>query len=240
MSIKAFEPIHSFQLHENRVTDADTLAFARDTLAVYRSLYQGMAPLGEWIQTRVASLVRQWLPGWVTSHGQVADPENRAIQSRSWDIIVHRPIPPSWGCPPPASISGPWPLVPKELCCAVIDTKGRYNTPREYASKSALDLPNQCQVKQLAFLGPRILPVLFIVASNHAPATVEAAGRDCGIATFVIAKAVDHRGANPTVSVEWFLNPGHGGTAPLQALRQTLCLAATQWCERAAGSSSAE
>ena len=61
--MRTFSPIHSLQLHENGVTDNDTLDFTRDTLAMYRSLYQGMAPAGEWIQTRVAFLVREWLPG---------------------------------------------------------------------------------------------------------------------------------------------------------------------------------
>ena len=230
--MRTFTPIHSFRLDPNGVTDEETLDFAGDTLAVYRSLYQGMVPLGEWIQTRVASFVREWLPGWMTSHGQIADLGNPAIQSRSWDIMVHRPVPDSWGFPPPASPSGPWPLVPKELCCAVIDTKGRYNTPRDYAKKPVFDLyltPDR--PPQGPFLHP-IVPILFIVASTYPPETVEAAGLDCGVPSFVVAKAVDHRGPKGTEAVDWILNPGQKKGTALQALRQTLLEASEQWRKR--------
>jgi hypothetical protein len=227
--MNTFQPIHAFTLDTNGVTDKDTLNFTKDTLAMYRSLYQGMAPVGEWIQTRVASFVREWLPGWMTSHGQIADLNNPAIQSRSWDIIVHRPVPDSWGFPPPASSSGPWPLVPKELCCAVIDTKGRYNTPKDYAKKSAFDLHLTADVPpQLDFLRP-IVPILFIVASTYPPETVEVAGLDCGLPTFVVAKAVEHKGPKGTEAVDWILNPGHNGISPLQAFRQGQLEAEDEW-----------
>jgi hypothetical protein len=194
---------------------------------MYRSLYQGMAPAGEWIQTRVATLVRGWLPDWEVSHGQIADLGNPSIQSRSWDLVIHRSIPESWGVPPPASPSGPWPLVPKELCCAVVDTKGRYNTPRDYAKKTVFNLDLTADLPQLEFLGPAIVPILFIVASTNSPDTVEAAGLDCDLRTFVIAKAIDG-----TAAVDWHLHPGRDSTPPLLAFRQALLDAAAAWDTR--------
>ena len=231
--MKQFNPVLNHRLDQNGVTDEDTIRFATDTQAVYRSLYQGMAPIGEWIQTRVSYLVRQWMPGWVTSHGQIEDQHNSTIQSRSWDIIVHRPIrDDSWNYPPPASPSGPWPLVPKELCCAVIDTKGRYDTPGDYAKKPVFDLHmTPDRPPQLQFLRP-IVPILFIVASTYPPETVEAAGLNSNIPTFVVARAIDHKGPKGTEAVDWILNLGRNGVTPLQAFRQTLLEASEQWLKR--------
>ena len=227
-----YKPVLKYQLNDNGVTDSSTLEFINDPMAVYGSLYQGMPPLGEWIQTRVAHLVREWLPDWTTSHGQIADENTPDIQSRSWDIIIHRPIPKSRGYPPPASPTGPYPLVPKDLCCAVIDTKGRYNTPRKYAEATAFDLPNKCVMKQMDFLGPEILPVLFIISSNYTPDRVEAEGEATGIATFVLAKAVDRNTSDWAGTAFWHLNPGKDGILPMTRFRDRLRWAANQWTSR--------
>lgn len=228
--MKTFTPLHKYELQFNGVSDAYTVKLAEDTLSVYRSLYQGMAPIGEWIQTRVACLIREWLPKeWITSHGQIADAYTPEIQSRSWDIIVHRPIPKSRGYPPPASSNGPYPLVPKDLCCAVVDTKGRYNTPKKYAEAKAFDLPNKCNTKQLDFLGPNILPVLFIIATNHSPDRVEAEGEANGISTFVLAKAVDRKPSDWAGTAFWHLNPGKDGHLPMSRFRDKIRWAAQQW-----------
>ena len=227
--MKKYKPVLNYQLNENGVTDSNTLTLMRDTMAVYGSLYQGMPPLGEWIQTRVAHLIREWLPGWSTSHGQIADEDTPEIQSRSWDIIIHRPIPASRGYPPPASPTGPYPLVPKDLCCAVVDTKGRYNTPGKYAEATAFDLPNKCKMNQLDFLGPEILPVLFIIASNFTPDRVEAEGETNGISTFVLAKAVDRKPSDWAGTAFWHLNPGKDGHLPMSRFRDKIRLAAQQW-----------
>lgn len=231
--MKAFTPPHKYELRRNGVSDANTVKLAEDTLVVYRSLYQGMAPIGEWIQTRVACLIREWLPEeWITSHGQIADVDTPEIQSRSWDIIVHRPIPKSRGYPPPASSNGPYPLVPKDLCCAVVDTKGRYNTPKKYAEAKAFNPPNNCNTKQLDFLGQNILPVLFIMATSRSPDRVEAEGEANGISTFVLAKAIDRKTSDWTNTVFWHLNQGMDGILPLSRFRETLRWAANQWTIR--------
>ena len=231
--MKAFTPLHKYELQRNGVSDANTVKFAEDTLAVCRSLYQGMAPIGEWIQTRVACLIREWRSEeWITSHGQIADVSTPEIQSRSWDIIVHRPIPKSRGYPPPASSNGPYPLVPKDLCRAVVDTKGRYTPPKKYAEAKAFDLPNKCNTKQLDFLGSNILPVLFIMATTHSPARVEAEGEANGISTFALAKAMDRKTSDLTGTAFWHLNQGENGILPLSGFRDKLRSAANQWTTR--------
>ena len=60
----------------------------------------------------------------------------------------------------------------------------------------------------------------------------EAAGLDCGIPSFVIAKAVEHKGQKGTEAVDWFLNPGNDGVAPLHAFQQTVIDASEQWRKR--------
>jgi len=70
------------------------------------------------------------------------------------------------------------------------------------------------------------------VASTYPPETVEAAGLDCGIPSFVIAKAVDHKGPKGTDAVDWILNPGRNGIAPRPAFQQALLDASEQWHKR--------
>lgn len=227
--MRAFKPVSNMEIHADGVSDKDTIEFMEDTLAVYRSLYQGMAPIGEWIQARVSRLVHEWLPGWLTSHGQIADIDTPEIQSRSWDIIVHKPVSESRGFPPPATPTGPYPLVPKDLCCAVIDTKGRYETPKKYAEAVGFDLFNTCKRKQLDFLGPQIAPILFIVASRSSAESIEAAGEACGISTFVMARAVDRKKAAWAEPVHWHLNSDAKGRIPLDRFREKLLRAAERW-----------
>ena len=44
-----FSEPHDFLLDENGVTDAETLTFVKDAMAVNASLYQGV-PIGPWIE----------------------------------------------------------------------------------------------------------------------------------------------------------------------------------------------
>jgi hypothetical protein len=118
------------------------------------------------------------------------------------------------------------------MCCAAIDTKGRYNSPQEYVKALAFDLPNRCDVPQLGFIGGDIVPILFIVASTYSPETVEASGTQCGLSTFVLARAVDGKRPDGTVFVNWHLNPGHDTISPMQKFRDTLIRTADEWEER--------
>jgi hypothetical protein len=134
--------------------------------------------------------------------------------------------------PPPATPSGPWPLVPKHLCCAVVDTKGRYDTPRKYAQAVAFDMRHDSDVPQLQFLGDGITPCLLVMASSGCPSTIREAGRECGLPTFVLARAIDRREDRANQSTEWVLDQGEDGRPPLQAFRQELVAAAARWEQR--------
>ena len=101
-----FTPRHNFQLDENGLRDEESLSLLRDAQAVWRSLYQGMLPEGNWLEDRVGWLVEQWLPGWQVSHAQVADLQDLALQSRSWDLTIHRPDLAELGLPPAARPDG--------------------------------------------------------------------------------------------------------------------------------------
>ena len=87
----------------------DTLALLRDAQAVWSNVLQGMVPVGDWLQARIAHLIRGWIGyDWCISHGQVFDPVDRDLQSRSWDLIIHRRPPDGYALPdgsriPPAA-----------------------------------------------------------------------------------------------------------------------------------------
>ncbi len=110
--------------------------------------------------------------------------------------------------------------------------KGRYNTPKKYAEAKAFNPPNNCNTKQLDFLGQNILPVLFIMATSRSPDRVEAEGEANGISTFVLAKAIDRKTSDWTNTVFWHLNQGMDGILPLSRFRETLRWAANQWTIR--------
>jgi len=71
--------------------------------------------------------------------------------------------------------------------------------------------------------------MLFILASNVKPNTVETKGENCGLPSFVIAKAIDHKPDNGKVNVEWILNNGKDNTLPISRFKDTLILAAKKW-----------
>ena len=50
---KKFSPPHKYVI-ANKVNDEETMQFLNDALSVYSSLFQGMLPIGDWIENRVA------------------------------------------------------------------------------------------------------------------------------------------------------------------------------------------
>lgn len=217
----------------------DTLDLLRDAQAVWSSVFQGMAPVGDWLQARIACLVRDWIGGdWQISHGQVFDPANRNLQSRSWDLIIHRRPPDDYALPdgstlpPAATESGPWVLLPKHLCAAVIDTKGRYDAPRIYAAAPALNPRNDSTIPQLELLAPDIRPALLILASTRKPLTVMREGEQHHLPTFVVAQAIDHKGSHGTERVTWEVARTANGTLPLDDFRTYIIESVRAWHAR--------
>lgn len=174
-------------------------------------------------------LIKKWLPDWRFSLAQIIDPAITNLQSRSWDIVVHRPVPPEMHLPPPAYEDERYPLLPKELCCAAIDYKGRYNTPQLYAGKKAFDVTNTASTPQLDILAPTIAPILFIMASTLPEHTIVARAKEHGLNAFVLVHARDHGLAEGCANAIWTLNGGDRDQPPLQEFRTLLMQAARRW-----------
>jgi hypothetical protein len=218
------------KLETRSIDDAATLSLVSDARSAWSQVFQGMAPLGDWLQARVAFLIRQWIgPDWHTSHGQVFDPKSRERQTRSWDLIIHRRVPDNLDLPPPATPDGPWVLIPKGLCAAVIDTKGRYDTPRVYSEAPAFNDDNDNTTPQLDLLVPDVKPALFILATTRDPVKVMAEGTQYRLPTFALSRATDHKGDRGTASVTWKLTRSASGTLPLQDFRAYITGAVADW-----------
>lgn len=221
-------PQHQYDINPTGVTDQDTLMLVEDFAAMYRAVYQG-AMIGDWLEARVMLLIKKWLPGWRLSHAQIIDPALPDLQSRSWDIVVHRPVPREMHLPPPAYGDEGYPLLLKELCCAAIDCKGRYDTPQIYAGKTAFNVTNTATTPQLEILSPTVEPILFIMASTYPELTVVARARQHGLTAFVLAHASDHGLVEGRAHVTWTLNGGNRDQPPLQEFRVFLTQAASHW-----------
>ena len=221
-------PQHTYEIDYDGVTDPETLALVDDFAAMYRSVYQG-AMIGAWLEDRIQLLIEGWLPEWCLSHAQILDAEHPDLQSRSWDIVVHKPVPPEMRLPPPSRRNHGYPLVPKDLCCAAIDTKGRYDQPREYARKRAFNTTNDATIPQLTLLAPTVEPILLILASKYPEQTVLATAKESGMSAFVLVRAHDLGISQGSAHVKWKLNGGNRYQPPLQEFRAFLTEAASRW-----------
>ncbi|HYC02572.1 MAG TPA: hypothetical protein VED40_04725 [Azospirillaceae bacterium] len=228
-------PLHRYVLDENGVTDAETLKLARDRAAVLRSVHQSMPVDGPWVERRVAAMIRSWLPPGVqvSMNAQLADPDRPKLRSCSWDIIIHDPVGPEWGCPPPPDMMAGFPLVPTPLAYAAIDTKGFLDPggAREYVAGRAFNHLNDCTLPQLDILHPTVIPILLVMATSGAAATLEAAVKE-SLKLFCLGKVQ----ATPVADGEsrvitWTLVGGHGADLPLQRLRRTIMRAMEQRTE---------
>lgn len=221
-------PQHIVEVDPNGVTDRETLQLVNDFACVYRSMFQG-ATLGPWLENRVQLLIEGWLPGWCLSLAQIVDPQRPDLQSRSWDIVVHKPVPSEMDFPPPSRPYRGYPLLPKYLCCAAIDTKSRYNQPRDYARLPAFNITNDAIVPQLALLAPTIAPILFIFASTYEEEAVKAAAWESGMSAFVLVKAHDFGLTHGAGRYGWRLNGGNRSQPPLQEFKGLLKESAGRW-----------
>ena len=219
---------HRYDIGYDGVTDLETLMLVDDFAAVYRSVFQGVM-IGDWLEARVMRLIKKWLPDWRLSHAQIIDPTMPDLQSRSWDIVVHRPVPSELHLPPPAYEDEGYPLLPKALCCAAIDCKGRYDTPQTYARKTAFNVINTAITPQLEILSPTVTPILFIMASTLPEQTVVSRAREHGLSAFVLAHARDHGLMQGHAHVTWTLNGGSRQQPPLQEFKACLEEAAGRW-----------
>jgi hypothetical protein len=220
--------LHDMTIRESDVADVETLNLVRDIWSVWNSLHQGMPVIGQWLEQRIRWLIRSWLPEWQVSQGQVFDPERPELRSRSWDVIIHRPAGSSAGLPPEAAPGLGPPLVPRGLCCAVVDTKNNFSDVGRYASAKAFNLMNDCELPQLDLLESRISKNVFAASSYGRPDTLHAKGMAVGLNFYVLGRYV----AEPVKhdrKTWWELWQSKDGITPLQAFRGELLRAAGNW-----------
>ena len=169
--LKTFHPRHTYRFTEPlQFPDSDTEVLLRDSMNVYASQHQGVC-IGPWLEDRLTNLIESWFPAWCCSHAQLTADDEFSLQSRSWDIVLHKPISEELNYPPPAYPGGSYPLIPKSLVAAVIDSKG-YLTPsglRKYCVQTAYDITCSSSISQFAFIGEAIPKILFCFTStvNH-------------------------------------------------------------------------
>ena len=178
-------------------------------------------------------MIRKWLPSWVCSHAQIADPNLPSIQSRSWDIVVHKPVPAEWGYPNPSTPYGGYPLIPKSLCCAVIDSKGNLDCAklRKYCRQPAFNVDRTCLTRQLDFLDQGIMPIAFLVTAWESHESIAAEARNCGINAYVLAqmKYTKHNPHTGKPAWRWRLQ-GASDQPPLRRFQHDL-IEAAKHCE---------
>lgn len=225
--IKNFIPPYEFVLETMNVTDEETLELARDSQQVLGCLYQGMPPLGAWVENRVSSIVKKWLPDWVLSHAQIYDQSRPDLQSCSWDLVIHKPIPDELGFPPPAADGHGYPLVPKKLCCAVVDVKSQFGDIKKYVNKRAFDVRNESNVLQLELLQPEIVPIIFTLTTKNSPNWHERPDNSLGITVISISKVIERPGKRI-----WQLYRREDGMLPIDYFKTLLLRAVADWENR--------
>jgi hypothetical protein len=225
--------LHTMELVSNGLGDPESLELIDDLWAVTCSLHQSMPVVGPWLEQRIAWLVRRWLPEWEVSGGQVFDWDEPELRSRSWDLIVHRPLAEELGLPPPATPGGGSPLVPRELCCAVVDTKTFFADVAAYARQPVFNLMRDATRLQLDFLGDSISKNVLACMTSLSPPLLESRGKEHGLNVFVLGR-YQAGPIGPKRRTRWELWPGEPGAAPLQRFRSELERAARDWQKRGA------
>ena len=220
--------VQNLVLKENGVDCVETLNLVHDVRDVWCSLYQGMPVIGPWLEQRISWLIKSWLPDWQVSSGQIFDPDQPNIRSRSWDIIVHKKPLKYLYLPPQAYPGSGYPLVPKNLCCAVIDSKNNFSDVVEYANKSVFNLMNDAKEKQLDFLGNSISTCIFACMSSSSPRSIEVKGSEVGLNVYVLGQYTASKVSDgENRKLEWLLNDSDH--SPLIRFRRELIRAAEAW-----------
>lgn len=220
--------VQNLHVETNGVTCPETLSLVNDVRDVWSSLFQVMPVIGPWFESRMSWLIRQWLPRWKVSSGQIYDPNRPELRSRSWDIVVYRePINPR-ELPPEPFPGGGHPLMSRDDCCAVIDTKTNFSDVKQYAAKPAFNLMNDCEENHLEFLGSNIMKCIFTCMTSSSPELVERLGKEFGLKVFVLGRYI----ASPVADAEarrliWRLSSAH--ESPLSRFRRELQDSADAW-----------
>ena len=233
--MKRFEPRHTYRFtNAESFPDAETETLLRESMAMCASQYQGVC-IGPWLEDRLRHCIQLWFPEWSCSHAQLTDDNDFDRQSRSWDIVLHKPVPSGHGYPPPAYPNGSYPLIPKSLVAAVIDSKGLLSPSglRKYCAQLTYDAPGDNSIRQFDFIGGKIPKILFCFTSTSTHEDFSALCQQLGAWGFVLSKVkfnrIKERGAT---EYEWTIQHGSGDRSPLAEFRAILHQAVASWHER--------
>lgn len=220
--------VENLIVKENGVDCLETLNLVQDVRNIWCGLFQRMPVMGPWLEQRISWLIKSWLPGWQVGSGQIFDHSNLNIRSRSWDIIVYKKPEKCIHLPPEAYPGSGHPLVPRNLCCAVIDTKNYFSDLEEYANKTVVNLMNDAKDKQLEFLGDSISKCIFVCMCPLSPKNLEAKGSKLGLNVYVLGKHTASKVSDgENRRLEWLLNNSY--KSPLIRFRNELMKSAKTW-----------
>ena len=222
--MKHLTPTHQYELDPNGIEDSFTNGLCLDAIKVGSSSMKGQV-IGLWLEARVSALVAQWLPNWVCSHAQITDANDTTMQSRTWDVVVHRPIPTGFGYPPPSHPPHGYPLVPKHLCCALINVKGNLSPSqlRAAMNEPAYQGTEDSTIKQMDYLGPDLPKIYLCFTSYASERAMSDAAIECGVEAFTLARLNTRRKSLDGRAVyHWTLNRTRSGDLPLTSFRQCL------------------
>ena len=187
MDARAYR-LHHGDLAAAEDADGETGRLLADYMHVAKSVHQGMPICGPWFEERIRAVLSARMPaGWqVSGPSQVFDPHRPELRTRSWDLVVHGE--PDCDLPPPASANSGYPLLPRRLVAAVIDTKTMFTDVARYCGQTAFDIRNACEVPQFELLGPTVAKTVLAASSTTSAETLRALGRDHGAQVFSLSR----------------------------------------------------
>ncbi|MEI7997248.1 MAG: hypothetical protein WCH01_20335 [Methylococcaceae bacterium] len=143
-------------------------------------------------------------------------------------MIIYKKIDGLSGLPPEAFPGAGSPVVPKELCCAVIDTKNSFGDVKDYALQPVFNLMNDATLTQLDFLGNTISKCVFACMTTGDPESLEKNGNEYGLNIFVLGKYQSSPVSDAEKrSLHWTL--ANSKISPLQRFRKEIESAAQNW-----------
>ena len=203
--------------------EPETARFVSDLLQVWNSVHQGMPVIGPWMEERLKHMIRGWIGSdWcISGPTQVYFPDQPDLRSRSWDVVIHRRLPP--GFPPEAAPGSGYALVPIDSVRVVIDTKTNFTTPAAYAAQMCFNRMNDCAVGQVDALGPQVAKLVLAATSGRSADAILREGIKHGVPTYALARYA----ASPVADgrdrkVEWKVERLATGEFPLQAFKAAL------------------
>jgi hypothetical protein len=203
------------------VEDIETIELASDLMSVWSSTLQSMPVIGPWLEERLRTIIKSWVPDIVLSNGQIYRPDQVEFRSRSWDIIICSPTVMDAPGPEPASRDSGPPLVAIEHVIAVIDTKTFFSDIEKYASQPIFNLANNATTPQIDFLGERLPKTIFACSTAGNPSTLESKSSELGLPVFVLGRySAEPVSRGEDRRSKWVLSSGDSQDSPLQRFRQ--------------------